>query len=105
MKRVTDFWFPSLEFPLNWIGEKKTADRFQVLNSKNSKIMKKGIKYEQKGVYVLGGSMEKVKGRIIESQRSLASEKTGSGPQKMQFLKRFCEKRSRRSVARDNRAL
>jgi hypothetical protein len=44
--------------------------------------MKKGIKYEQKGVYFSGGSMSKVKGRIIESQSSSASEKTGFGPPK-----------------------
>jgi hypothetical protein len=44
--------------------------------------MKKGIKYEQKGVYFSGGSMSKVKGRIIESQRSSANEETGSGPPK-----------------------
>jgi hypothetical protein len=67
MKRVTDFRCPSLEFSLNRIGEKKARDRFQALNSKNSKIMKKGIKYEQKGVYFSGGSMSEVKRRIIES--------------------------------------
>jgi hypothetical protein len=44
--------------------------------------MKKGIKYEQQGVYFSGGSMSKVKGRIIESQSSSASEKTGFGPPK-----------------------
>jgi hypothetical protein len=44
--------------------------------------MKKGIKYEQQGVYLSGGSMSKVKGRIIESQSSSASEETGSGPPK-----------------------
>jgi hypothetical protein len=47
MRRVTDFKCPSLEFPLSRIGEKKAGDRFQALNNKNSKIMKKGIKYEQ----------------------------------------------------------
>jgi hypothetical protein len=47
MRRGTDFWCPSLEFSLNRIGEKKAAKRFQDLNIKNSKIMKKGIKYEQ----------------------------------------------------------
>jgi hypothetical protein len=44
-------------------------------------------------------------GRSIESQRISASEKTGSGPQKMQFLKRFCAKRGWRSGVRDTRAL
>jgi hypothetical protein len=44
--------------------------------------MKKGIKSEQKGVYFLGGSMSKFKGRIIESQSSSASEEIGSGPPK-----------------------
>jgi hypothetical protein len=82
MRRVTDFICPSLEFPLSRIGEEKTTDRFQALNSKNSKIMKKGIKYEQKGVYFSRGSMLKVKGRIIESQSSSTSEETGSGPPK-----------------------
>jgi hypothetical protein len=47
MRRVTDFKCPSLEFPLSRIGEKKVRDRFQAFNSKNSKIMRKGIKYEQ----------------------------------------------------------
>jgi hypothetical protein len=51
MRRVIDFKFPSLEFPLSQIGEKKAGDRFQVLNSKNSTIMKKGIKSEKKYVY------------------------------------------------------
>ena len=47
MRRVTDFKCPSLEFPLNQIGEKKARDQFQALNNKNSKRMKKGIKSEQ----------------------------------------------------------
>jgi hypothetical protein len=47
MRRVTDFRCPSLEFPLSRIGEKKAGDRFQALNNKNSKGMKKGIKDEQ----------------------------------------------------------
>jgi len=51
MRRVTDFKCPSLEFPLSWIGEKKAGDRFQAFNNKNSKIVKKGIKTEQQGVY------------------------------------------------------
>jgi hypothetical protein len=50
MIRVIDFRCPSLEFPLSRIGEKKAGDRFQDLNNKNSKIMKKGIKSEQHGV-------------------------------------------------------
>jgi hypothetical protein len=44
--------------------------------------MKKGIKYEQQGIYFSGGSMSKVNGRIIESQSSSTSEKTGFGPPK-----------------------
>jgi hypothetical protein len=44
--------------------------------------MNKGIKSKQQGVYFSGGSVSKVKGRIIESQSSSASEKTGSGPPK-----------------------
>jgi hypothetical protein len=44
--------------------------------------MKKGIKYEQQGVYFLGGSMSKVNGRIIESQSSSVNEETRSGPPK-----------------------
>jgi hypothetical protein len=44
--------------------------------------MKKVIKSEQKCVYFSRGSMSKVKGRIIESQSSSASEETGSGPPK-----------------------
>jgi hypothetical protein len=51
MRRFTYFKCPSLEFPLSRIGEKKAGDRFQAFNSKNSKMMKKGIKYEQKGVF------------------------------------------------------
>ena len=47
MRRGTDFWCPSLEFPLSRIGEKKAADRFQALNSKNSKIREKDIKSEK----------------------------------------------------------
>jgi hypothetical protein len=47
MRRVTDFKCPSLEFSFNQIGEKKAADWLQALNNKNSKRMKKGIKYEQ----------------------------------------------------------
>jgi hypothetical protein len=47
MRRVTNFKFPSLEFPLNRIGEKKARDRFQALNIKNSRRMKKGIKFEK----------------------------------------------------------
>jgi hypothetical protein len=45
--------------------------------------MKKGIKYEQKGVYFSGGSISKVKGIIIESQSSSTSEETGFGPPKI----------------------
>jgi hypothetical protein len=44
--------------------------------------MKKGTKSEQQGVYFSGGSISKFKGRIIESQSSLESEETGSGPPK-----------------------
>jgi hypothetical protein len=105
VRRVSDFICPSLEFPLSQIGEKKTADRFQALNSKNSKIMKKGIKYEQQGVYFLGGSISKVNGRIIKSQSSLASKKQGLDLQKMLFLKRFCTKRGWCSDERDTRAI
>jgi hypothetical protein len=47
MRRVTDFRCPSLEFSLSRMGEKKAGDRFQAFNSKNSKRIKKGIKYEQ----------------------------------------------------------
>ena len=47
MRRVTDFRCPSLEFPLSRIGEKKAGDWVQALDNKNSKIMKKGIKYEK----------------------------------------------------------
>jgi hypothetical protein len=44
-------------------------------------------------------------GRSIESQRISASEKTGSGLQKMQFLKGFFAKRGWCSGARDTRVL
>jgi hypothetical protein len=67
--------------------------------------MKKGIKYEQQGVYFSGGSTSKVKGRIIESQSSSASKKQGLDLQKMQILKRFCAKKGWRSGVRDTREL
>jgi hypothetical protein len=44
--------------------------------------MKKGMKYEQKGVYFSGGRMSKVKGGMIESQNNSAGQKTGFGPPK-----------------------
>ena len=93
MRRGTDFWCPSLEFSLSRIGEKKAGDRFQALNNKKSKIMKKGIKYEQKGVYFSRGSMSKVKGRIIESQSSPASEKTRFGPPKIAIFEEILGKK------------
>jgi hypothetical protein len=68
------------------------VDRFQALNSKNSKIRKKGIKSEQ-GVYFSRGSMSKVKGRIIESQSSSANEETGFGPPKIAILEEILGKR------------
>jgi hypothetical protein len=49
--------------------------------------------------------MSKVKGRILESQSSSTSKKQGLDLQKMQSLKRFCEKRGWRSSIRDTRAL
>jgi hypothetical protein len=79
--------------PLSRIGEKKATDWFQALNNKNSKNMKKGIKYEQKGVYFSGGSMSKVKGRIIESQSSSASEETGSRPPKNGIFEEILSKK------------
>ena len=55
--------------------------------------MKKGIKYEQNCVYFSGGSMSKVKGRIIESQSSSASEETGFGPPKIAILEEILGKK------------
>jgi hypothetical protein len=49
--------------------------------------------------------MSKVKKRIIESQSSPASEKTGFGPSKIAIFKRFWEKRGWSSGIRATRAL
>jgi hypothetical protein len=49
--------------------------------------------------------MSKVKGSIIESQSSSASEKQGLDLQKLQFLKRFWAKEGWRSGIRATRAL
>jgi hypothetical protein len=105
MRRVIDYKCPSLEFPLSRIGEKKAGDRFQAFNSKISKRMKNGIKSEQRGLYFSGGSMSKVKIRMIESQNSSASGETGFRPPKIAILKRFWAEEGWRSGIRDNRAL
>jgi hypothetical protein len=55
--------------------------------------MEKGIKSEQQGVYFSGGSMSKVKGRIIESQSILASEKTVSRPPKNGIFEEILRKK------------
>jgi hypothetical protein len=105
MKRVTDFKCPSLEFPLSRIGEKKARDRFQYFNSKNSKIMNKGIKYEQKGVYFSGGSMSKVKGSIKNHKAAQQVKIQGLDLQKLQFLERFWARKGWRSGIRATRVL
>jgi hypothetical protein len=67
--------------------------------------MKKGIKYEQKCVYLLGGSMLKVKGRIIESQSNSTSEKAGFGPPKIAILEEILGKKGWRSGIKATREL
>jgi hypothetical protein len=67
--------------------------------------MKKGIKSKQQGVYFSRGSMSKVKRRIIESQSSLASEETRSGPPKNVIFEEILRKRGFRSGIRATRAL
>ena len=55
--------------------------------------MKKGIKYQQKGVYFSRGSMSKVKGRIIESQSISVSEKTRFRPSKIVIFEEILGKK------------
>jgi hypothetical protein len=68
-------------------------------------MMKKGIKYEQKGVYFSRGSMSKVKGRIMNHKASQQVKKQGLDLQKLQILKRFWAKKGWRSGIRATRAL
>jgi hypothetical protein len=55
--------------------------------------MKKGINSEKQGVYFSEGSMSKVKGRMIESQSSSTSEKTGFGPPKIAIFEEILGKK------------